>query len=117
METTRGTFRTRIIENKKRTSALFRAAPEAMKAFGGLMAAVSKDGALPALHKELMALAIATVTRCDGCIIHHVEEAIRYGAQRAQVIEAITVAVEMGGGPATVYGSMALAAFDEMSAK
>jgi hypothetical protein len=35
---------------------------------------------------------------------------------REEVVETITVSVEMGGGPATVYGGKALAAFDEMQA-
>lgn len=96
-------------------AALFKAAPEPMRAFGSLMAAASKDGALDARTKELMALAIAIVSRCEGCLLHHVEAAMHHGADRRHIIETIAVSVEMGGGPATVYGGMALAAFDELS--
>ncbi|MGE0724490.1 MAG: carboxymuconolactone decarboxylase family protein [Alphaproteobacteria bacterium] len=95
-----------------RAIALHRAAPETMTAFRGLMRAAGKDGALDAKTKELMALAIAIAVRCEGCISFHVRQAIRKGASRAEVVETIAVAIEMGGGPSTVYGAEALAAFD-----
>src|ERR1700740_3113160 len=91
--------------------ALYKAASETMTAFQGLMKSVSKDGALPAKTKELMAVAIAIAMRCEGCIVFHVQSAIRHGVSRNELAETIAVAVEMGGGPATVYGGKALAAF------
>ena len=102
-------------ETRTEATALYKAIPETMTAFQGLMKAASKDGALSAKTKELMALAIAIATRCEGCIVFHVHNAIRRGAARAEVAETIAVAVEMGGGPATVYGGKALAAFDELA--
>jgi AhpD family alkylhydroperoxidase len=108
-------FGEKIRATKMQAAALFKAAPEPMRAFGSLMAAASKDGALDARTKELMALAIAIVSRCEGCLLHHVEAAMRHGADRQHIVETIAVSVEMGGGPATVYGGMALAAFDELS--
>lgn len=108
-------FKEKIKKTKMQAAALFKAAPEPMRAFGALMAAASKDGALDAKTKELMALAVAVVSRCEGCILHHVEAAMRHGADRQHIIETIAVSVEMGGGPATVYGATALAVFDELS--
>ncbi len=90
-------FRAKSIENKNKAAALFRAAPETMKAFAGLMSSVAKDAALSSQQKELIALAIAVVSGCDGCILHHVEEAIRLGAGREMIVETISVAIEMGG--------------------
>jgi AhpD family alkylhydroperoxidase len=110
-------FRAKSLENKKNAAALYKAAPEAIKAFSELMISVSKDGALSARHKELMAIAISIVMRCEGCIIHHVDAAIRHGAKRDELVEAITVAIEMGGGPATVYGATALAVFVGMQSQ
>jgi AhpD family alkylhydroperoxidase len=86
-----------------------------MKAFQSLVIASSKEGALSAKHKELMALGIAISSRCEGCIIHHVEAASRHGATREELVETVCVAVEMGGGPASVYGATALAVFDEIA--
>ena len=99
-----------------RAGNLFRAAPDQMRAFRDLMGAASKDGALDAKTKELMAIAIAVATRCEGCIVFHVRSAIKHGASREELADTIGVAIEMGGGPAAVYGADALAAFDQFQA-
>jgi AhpD family alkylhydroperoxidase len=88
-----------------------------MRSFQGLMSAVGKDGALSMKTRELMALAIAISSKCKGCIVFHVQNAIRHGASREEVAETIAISIEMGGGPSTVYGAKALAAFDELKAK
>jgi AhpD family alkylhydroperoxidase len=95
-------------ELRKQSVALYKAAPEAMQAFQGLMRAAGKDGALSGKIKELMALAIAINARCEGCVVFHVQNAIKHGATREEVAETIAVSVEMGGGPATVYGAKRL---------
>lgn len=115
MDATDSSSISKLRRHKKEAANLFKAAPEQMGAFRTLMVAASKDGAVSARHKELTALAIAIAMRCEGCILHHIEAARRHGAQREEVVEIICVAVEMGGGPATVYGATALAAFDEGS--
>lgn len=101
---------------RKEALELYKAAPEVMRSFQGLMSAVGKEGALSVKTKELMALAIAISTRCEGCIVFHVNNAMRHGANRQEVVETITVAIEMGGGPSTVYGAKALSAFDTFGA-
>ena len=98
-----------------RAGNLFRAAPDQMRALRGLMEAASKDGALDARTKELMAIGIAIATHCEGCIVFHVRAALKHGATREEVAETVGVAIEMGGGPAAVYGADALAAFDQMA--
>lgn len=87
--------------------------PEPMKAFAALHRAAVADGALPAATKELIALAIGIVMRCDGCIALHTHDALRAGATREQVAEAIGVAVLMGGGPASTYASDAWRALEQ----
>lgn len=72
-----------------------------------------KEGALATVTKELIALAIAVVEKCDGCIAAHARGAARAGATREQVAEALGVAILMAGGPATVYGPRAYSAFCE----
>ena len=96
-----------------RTAALFKAAPGRMRAFHQLGAEATKDGALDAKVKELMALAISVALRCEGCVVYHTRAALEKWASRDEVVEAITVAVEMGGGPAAVTGGQALAAYDQ----
>lgn len=74
------------------------------------------DGALPKKTKELMALGIAICSRCEGCVTYHVHDALHAGASREEVLEAIGVAVMMGGGPALIYGCEALETLDGFQA-
>jgi AhpD family alkylhydroperoxidase len=78
-------------------------------------AAMGDDGALPARIKELIALAIAVTRECDGCIASHARAAARRGATSQEVAEAMGVAILMNGGPATVWGPRAYAAFEEFA--
>ncbi len=91
------------------------AAPDVAAAFSGLAKAATRPAAIDAKTKELIALAIGIAGRCDGCIGFHTEAAIRYGANRDEIIETIGVATYMGGGPSYVYGAQALKAFDQLS--
>lgn len=86
---------------------------DTLRAFTALHDAALEDGELSRRDKELMALAIAIATSCEGCIAWHVAGALSAGASRAQVAEAIGVAIMMGGGPATYYGSHAIQQLDE----
>lgn len=79
------------------------AAPDAMKGFGGLFAAVMKQGALSVREKELIALAIGLAVRCDSCINLHVQKSLEAGATPEQILETAGVAVMMQGGPTFTY--------------
>jgi len=92
---------------------LRRAIPDVYKGFGELHGAALAEGVLSTAIKELMALTIAVVERCDGCIASHARGAVKAGATRQQAAEAIGVTYLMAGGPATVYGPRAYAAFCE----
>lgn len=102
---------------RREAMELYKAAPEIMRSFQELMSAVGKEGALSVKTKELMALAIAISSKCEGCLVFHIQNAIKHGVIREEVVETISVAIEMGGGPSTVYGGKALAAFDELKAR
>jgi AhpD family alkylhydroperoxidase len=91
------------------------AAPEAWSGFAALHGAAMADGVLPRRLKEVIALAIAVTRECDGCIAAHAKAAARHGASREEVAEALSVALVMNGGPATVYGPRAFAAFEEFA--
>ncbi len=64
-----------IDELRGPTRSLRQAAPEAWEGFAKLHDAAVGDGVLPARVKELMALVIAVVKRCDGCIAYHAKAA------------------------------------------
>ncbi len=95
---------------------LRQAIPEVYSAYASLhRAAMSGDGVLSAKTKELIAIAIAVTRECDGCIISHARSAVRHGATAAEVAEAMGVAILMNGGPGTVWGPRAFAAFEEFA--
>jgi 4-carboxymuconolactone decarboxylase len=75
----------------------------AMSGFERLHKEAIAGGALSAKHKELVALAIAIALRCDDCIAYHVHDALHAGASRQEILETVSVAVMMGGGPAMMY--------------
>lgn len=91
------------------------AIPEVYKTFGEFHHASFAVGALDVKTKELIALAIAVIERCDGCIASHSEGAAKAGATRQEAAEAIGVSFLMGGGPASIYGPRAFAAFCEFA--
>lgn len=99
------------------TRELRRAIPETWGAFGQLHQQSMADGAVPASVKELVALAIAVSTHCDGCVAYHAKAAVQKGATREQAAEVLGVALLMNGGPASVWAPRALAAFDEFAAE
>ena len=92
------------------------AIPEVYAGYAALHGAAMGDGALPAGVKELIALAIAVTRECDGCVAAHAQAAARKGVTAAEVAEAMGVAILMNGGPGTVWGPRAYAAFEEFAA-
>jgi len=89
--------------------------PDVIAGYASMQRAVMVDGALPAKFKELIALAIAATRECDGCIAAHARGAAREAASEAEVAEAMGVVVLMNGGPGTVWGPRALAAYREFA--
>ena len=67
-----------------------------------------KDGRLSKLQKELIAIGISVVVNCESCMEWHIKQALNDGATAEEILEAIDVGIEMGGGPATVSARFAL---------
>lgn len=86
-------------------------APEISEAFRNFGKAVFKDGALSERTKQLIAVAVAHVTQCPYCIHNHTELALRKGASKEEIMEAIWVASEMRAGAAYAHSTLAI---DEM---
>ena len=70
------------------------------------------DGVLTSKIKELMALSISIVTKCEPCMEWHLEQALQAGATNEEVYETIDVAIEMGGGQAGAYSRFVLRALE-----
>ena len=90
--------------------------PGVYEGFGRLHSAAFADGETDRKTKELIALGIAIAVRCDGCIASHAKGAARAKATEKEVAETIGVAIAMSGGPGTVYGPRAMAAYRSFTA-
>lgn len=55
------------------------------------------EGALDTRTKELMGLVASAVLRCDDCIKYHLETCYKLGINRAEMMEAMSVATLVGG--------------------
>ena len=84
------------------------------KAFLDLEKATYSGGALSKKQKELIAVGISVVKNCESCMQWHIAEAAKSGTSQQEVLEAIEVGIEMGGGPATVSARFALDVMDSV---
>ncbi|MDU8946425.1 carboxymuconolactone decarboxylase family protein [Ovoidimarina sediminis] len=96
---------------KGRIGAFAKASPGLMEGFAKVSKAATAGGRFSPAQRELIATAVAVVQGCEDCILYHVDGARRHGAEEVELVEALEVAVEMGGGPALMYAGKALEAF------
>ena len=85
--------------------------PDNIEAWRNFSKTVFKAGALDQKTKELIAVAVAHVTQCPYCIRAHTSQAMRKGASKEEIMEAIWVASEMRAGAAYAHATLAM---DEM---
>ena len=78
------------------------------RAFLQMEQAAFSDGKLSGKVKELIAVGISVRINCESCMQWHIEQAAAAGATFGEVMEAVEVGIEMGGGPATVSARFAL---------
>jgi AhpD family alkylhydroperoxidase len=90
--------------------------PDAMSGFYSMSRAATADGALDKKTKELLALAMGIVQRCDGCIGFHVKALVSLGMTKDELAEVLAMAVYMGGGPALMYAADAMTAYEQFTA-
>lgn len=76
---------------------------------------VYEDGALPVRTKELLGLVASTVLRCDDCIAYHVLRCKEEGVAEAELHEAFSVALVVGGSIVIPHLRRAQALLDEVN--
>ncbi|HOB62126.1 MAG TPA: carboxymuconolactone decarboxylase family protein [Candidatus Competibacteraceae bacterium] len=81
---------------------------ETYRAFVEMEEATFSPRALGKKEKELIAVGISVRIDCESCMQWHIEQAAIAGASYQEVLEAVEVGIEMGGGPATVSARFAL---------
>ncbi|HEU97929.1 MAG TPA: carboxymuconolactone decarboxylase family protein [Fervidicoccus fontis] len=91
--------------------------PEKFAAFYNFLQKVEGEGALSVKTKELIALAIGVAKHCEWCISYHINEALKAGATREEILEAAWVAVLMDGGPGLSHFVPVLKALKELQGK
>lgn len=92
---------------------LAKLSPDTVRGYSMLSKAGEKTGHLEPKTRELIALAVAVTTRCDGCITVHVDAALAQGATREEIAEALGVAVALNAGAALVYSARVMDAVDK----
>ncbi len=98
--------RTALNERMAEADAFFRE-------FGALDDGVYAGGAIVRKHKELMGMAISVATRCDECVLYHLDGCRREGASRAEIVEAIKIGVIAGGSITFPNARFAFAAMED----
>lgn len=86
-------------------------APKNIEAWRNFSKTVFEPGALDEKTKQLIAVAVAHVTQCPYCIRSHSKTALRKGANKEEIMEAIWIAAEMRAGAAYAHATIAM---DEM---
>ena len=89
-------------------------APELEDAFRTFSQKVFADGALPAKTKELLGLVASAVLRCNDCIDYHLEQCVRLGYSREEIIDALNVALVVGGSIFIPHFRHAVQSLDEL---
>lgn len=92
-------------------------APEVLKGVLTIDRAGSKTQRLDEKTRELISLACAVTTRCDGCISVHAEAAVKAGASEEEIAEALGVAINLNAGAALVFSARVLDAVRKLPAQ
>jgi len=83
-----------------------------VRGYRELSDAGNKTAKLDPKVRELIALGVAVTRECDGCIIVHTDAAIRHGATKEELAEALGVAIAVNAGAALVFSARVLDAFE-----
>jgi AhpD family alkylhydroperoxidase len=99
---------------KKAHATLVEKKSHVYEAFLDMEKVAYSDGELAGKIKELIAVGISVVINCESCMQWHIEQAAEKGATESEIIEAIEVGIEMGGGPATAHARFALEVLESL---
>ena len=88
-----------------------RASPGTVRGYRELSGAGAGKDLLGAKTRELIALAVAVTRQCDGCITIHTDAALKHGATREEIVEALGVAIAVNAGAALVFSTRVLDAY------
>jgi AhpD family alkylhydroperoxidase len=99
-----------------RLGELSKLSPDTVKGYMTLSAANAQTTHLGEKTRQLISLAVAVTSRCDGCIVFHTDAALKAGASKEEISEALGVAVAMNAGAALIYSTRVLDAVEAKTA-
>lgn len=91
--------------------------PDVLRGLNTIEGSGNKTGHLEPKMHEIIALAVAVTTRCDGCIAVHTKKAVELGATRGEIAEALGVAIALNAGAALTYTVRVFDAFESLPAR
>src|SRR5258706_15641012 len=94
---------------------LMKLSPDTVPGYQTLSAANSKTGKLDEKTRQLISLAVAVTTHCDGCIVVHTDAALKAGATKEEIAEALGVAFALNARAALIYSTRVLYAVSAQS--
>lgn len=86
-----------------RSGEVGKISPDTVRGYRLLSEAAARTGKLDAKTRERIALAVAVTRQCDDCVTVHTAAAVRSGATREEVAEALGVAIAVNAGAALVF--------------
>ncbi|MGE5532039.1 MAG: selenide, water dikinase SelD, partial [Bacteroidota bacterium] len=75
----------------------------AKEKFGAFMAEVNSGGTLSPREKELMALVLSILSKCEPCVKIHLKKAAEAGLTDTEIEEAVWMAISFGGAPTMMW--------------
>lgn len=102
----------KIIRDRKKAHTYYLGNSKVQRSFVEMEQKTYSDGELEKKYKELIAIGISIIINCESCLEWHIKQALNSGATEEQIIEAVEVGIEVGGGPATVSSRFALKVLD-----
>lgn len=100
----------------QRLGDLGKLSPGTVRGYRELGQAGDQHNVLGPKMRELIAVAVAVTRQCDGCIAVHTDAALKHGATREEIAEALGVAVAVNAGAALIFSSRVMDAVAEGSA-
>lgn len=97
-----------LISDRKKSHVYYQEKSKVYNAFIGMENQAFSVGKLGKKYKEMIAIGISIYTNCESSLEWHIKEALSSAASKAEIIEAIGVGMEMGGGTAVVSGRFAM---------
>lgn len=98
----------------KRVGEIGSISPDTVAGYKMLSKAGDTTGHLDRKTRELIALAVAVTRQCDGSITVHLDEALKAGASKEEIVATLGVAINVNAGATLVYSSRVM---DALAAK